>query len=630
MCGIAGYTAAPGRPPSKAVLDAIGDAMRHRGPDDDGHYIDTDIGLVHRRLSIIDLAGGKNPIFNEDRSVCVVLNGEIFNYRVLKRDLIARGHVFTTECDTEVLVHLYEERGVDLVEALNGMFAFALYDRRQKRLLLARDRLGQKPLYYSLHRGCFAFASEIQCFHAVPGLPMEIDETSVRRFLRYQYVPRPNTIYRHIRQLDPAHTLIFEHDEIRVENYWQLPPNPEPASMDSGSIDVRFRELLEDSVRCRMMADVPLGAFLSGGLDSAAIVATMADLSDMPVNTFTVGFQSASHDESDDADHVARQLGTIHRCARIDRIDPERIPTILAAFGEPFADASAIPTDYLCQAAREHVTVALSGDAADELLGGYNRYRVGLALARLGGESAAPIWAMLARGARWLPDSHRYYGSSVGKQLKHTERWLSSLVSSGGSVSPRSMKDEELVQLLGHDPEEATSDPVRARDAKQYGYRLPERMLRADCDSYLPDDIFVKIDRVSMRHGLEVRSPFVDYRLVEFVATLPIASKLDATGSKRPLRRLVQHRLPEVVGKRKHGFEPPVAEWLAGPLRDPALDLLHTCGNGVLDRSTVESWWTAHATGRVDHAKRLWPIYVLLVWLNEETKRRFAPSAQNG
>jgi asparagine synthase (glutamine-hydrolysing) len=437
MCGIAGVYYLDGQLPEEGPLRRLGDALRHRGPDDEGVFVHESFGMVHRRLSIIDLGTGQQPIFNEDRTVVTILNGELYNYRELRQGLETRGHVFSTRSDTEILVHLYEESGnLDFLAQVNGMFAFAIYDLRTRSLWLARDRTGKKPLYYYNDGRLFAFASELQALKELPGLKLSICPQAVDAFLRYNYVPSPLSIYREVRKLPAAHVLRLERGRVHIDRYWRMPaPHPD-GNLSDDAFEQAFRDHLSAAVGSRLISDVPLGAFLSGGLDSTAIVALMCDGQDSTVSTFSVGFGSGSFDESQEAAEVARALGTDHHVERQESIDVGDIDRILRQFGEPFGDSSAIPTYYLCRMARTRVTVALSGDGADEVLGGYNRYVAG---------QFAERWARLPRPLRvrrplrWiaaLPEGTGYYGDSFTKKLKLLTRFVRRLEDDPANIMP--------------------------------------------------------------------------------------------------------------------------------------------------------------------------------------------------
>lgn len=621
MCGIAGVYHLDGRQPEEAPLRRLAGALRHRGPDDEGMFIHEHFGMVHRRLSIIDLGTGQQPIFNEDRTVVTVLNGELYNYQELREGLEARGHLFSTKSDTEILVHFYEEFGnLDFLEQVNGMFAFAIYDVRKRSLWLARDRTGKKPLYYYNDGHRFAFASELQALKELPNLKLTVCPRAVDAFLRYNYVPNPLSIYREVRKLPAAHVLRLEHGQVSIHRYWRMPaPHPD-GSLSDDAFQQAFRDHLSAAVGSRLISDVPLGAFLSGGLDSTAIVALMCDRLGPAVSTFSVGFGSGSFDESAEAAEVARALGTDHHVESQDRIDVVEIDKILRHFGEPFGDSSAIPTYYLCRMARRRVTVALSGDGADEVLGGYNRYVAAQFAARW---ARLPRPLRVRRPLRWisaLPEGTGYYGDSVTKKLKLLTRFVGRLEEDPANIMPVVIDDVARSSLYSDVFREATTredegDPVLDVARHFAGLGLTEQMLWSDVETYLADDIHVKVDRMSMAHSLEVRCPFLDVRLLEFLATVPLRLKIRGSQTKRLLREFVAGRVPFVARRRKHGFEAPVGEWINRDLRERVDDLFAgSQAAEYFDRSRLRSMLEAHRTQGQDLAKPIWAVFVLLQW----------------
>jgi asparagine synthase (glutamine-hydrolysing) len=628
MCGIAGICYLDGRRPDEGVLRCVGNALRHRGPDDEGVFVHEGFGMVHRRLSIIDLTTGRQPIFNETGSVVTILNGEVYNYQELRTGLETRGHVFSTNSDTEVLVHLYEEKGnLDFLVDVNGMFAFVIYDLRSRTLWLARDRTGKKPLYYYSDGRQFAFASELQALRQLPGLHLTVCPKAVDAFLRYNYVPSPLSIYREVRKLPPAHVLKLVDGHISSSRYWRMPDPRPDGTISEDAFREAFREHLARAVSSRMVSDVPLGGFLSGGLDSTAIVALMSDRPGQAVSTFCVGFGSRSFDESDQASEVARALGTDHHVEMQESIDVNDIDAILSHFGEPFGDNSAIPTYYLCRMARKWVTVALSGDGADEVLAGYNRY----VASRL-----AVRWAQLPRALRlrqplrWiatLPEGTGYYGDSITKKLKLLSRFVDRLEEDPTSIMPIVIDDVARSSLYSESFREAVinddgEDPVLDVIRHFSGLGLTERMLWSDLETYLADDIHVKVDRMSMAHSLEVRCPFLDVRLLEFLATVPLHLKIRGNETKRLLREFVGERLPDVARRRKHGFEAPVGEWIKGDLRERVDDLFAGSeGAEYFDRSRLLAMLNAHRTQGQDLSKPIWALFVLLQWVESQSNK---------
>jgi asparagine synthase (glutamine-hydrolysing) len=629
MCGIGGIVYFDGRRPDEAQLRRIGHAMRHRGPDDEGTFIHESFGMVHRRLSIIDLDTGHQPIFNETRSVVTILNGEIYNYRALRRDLESKGHRFSTDSDTEVLVHLYEDHGdLGFLGQLNGMFAFLIYDLERRVLWLARDRAGKKPIYYYRDERQFAFASELQALRELSGLTFSLSPRAVDSFLRYNYVPGPLSIHREVRKMPAAHALKVDGDRIDTSPYWQMPaPEPDETMSDDDFHD-RFRERLRQAVRSRLIADVPLGAFLSGGLDSTAIVTLMSEQARGPVSTFSIGFGRGSFDESRESSAIAAALGTDHRVETHERIDVGDIDGIFAHFGEPFGDSSAIPTYYLCETARRHVTVALSGDGADEVLAGYNRYVA---------SQFASHWQRLPRALRprwplrWiasLPEGKGYYGDSFVKKLKLLSRFVDRLEMDPRNIVPIVLDDEARAALYSPDfrsvlAANSEDDAVLACVRQYAQLDLTERMLWTDFHTYLIDDINVKVDRMSMAHGLEVRCPFLDVDLMEFLATVPLRLKIRRGKTKRLLRALVAERFPETAKRRKHGFEAPIGEWIKTDLRERLDELFSGDAAGVFfDRKRLRGLLDAHRNRKIDLSKPIWAIFALLQWAESQQRAR--------
>ena len=625
MCGIGGILYLDGRQPDETQLRRVGHAIRHRGPDDEGIFIHESFGMVHRRLSIIDLSTGRQPIFNETRSVVTILNGEIYNYRALRRGLETKGHRFSTDSDTEVLVHLYEDHGdLGFLDQLNGMFAFLIYDLERRVLWLARDRTGKKPIYYYRDAQQFAFASELQALKQLSGLRFSPSPQAVDSFLRYNYVPGPLSIYREVRKMPAAHVMKVGGGRIDMNRYWQMPTPQPDESMSDDDFHDEFRERLGQAVRNRLIADVPLGAFLSGGLDSTAIVSVMSEQAQRPVSTFSIGFGNRSFDESHESSAIAAALGTDHHVEVHERIDLGDIDRIFAHFGEPFGDNSAIPTYYLCKMARRHVTVALSGDGADEVLAGYNRYVAG---------QFASDWQRLPRvlrprwPLRWiaaLPEGSGYYGDSFVKRLKLMSRFVDRLETDPRNIVPIVLDDEARVGL--YSPEFRAELAANREEDAVLGYvlqhaqlDLTERMLWTDADTYLIDDINVKVDRMSMAHRLEVRCPFLDVRLMEFLATVPLRLKIRRGKTKRLLRAFVATRFPETAKRRKHGFEAPIGEWLKADLRERVDGLfVSDLAGDFFDRERLRGLLDAHRNRNQDLSKPIWAVFALLQWAESQ------------
>jgi len=615
----------------------MNDAIVHRGPDDDGYYISqrdetgsgsriqgaSSAGLGMRRLSIIDLATGKQPIHNEDKTIWVVLNGEIYNYEDLRKELEAKGHRFYTQTDTEAIVHAYEEYGVDVPKHLRGMFAFALWDEKQQRLLLARDRVGKKPLLYSIIGDELVFASEFQAILRHPGVSREVNESAISNYLSFLCVPAPLTAFTGVRKLEPGHVLIWKDGETEIRRYWSLDFRNK---IDIGQREAgeRVVDLLRDAVRVRLMSDVPLGAFLSGGIDSSAVVALMSELSTERVKTFSIGFEEKEFNESNHARRVAERFGTDHHEFIVRPNAIEILPTLVRHYGEPYADSSAIPTYYLAKMTRQHVTVALNGDGGDECFAGYERYaamRISERyhhLPRLLREQVveAAIAALPAAGStRSRFGKARRFLDVMGRPAgERYLRWTSAI-------------SEELKTEL------CTTDFLaRTSSAKSIGYVQPwfegngeidivDRALMADTAHYLPDDLLVKVDIASMAVSLEARSPFLDHHVMEFAASLPAKYKLRGLTTKHLLKNALKGMLPpENLTRRKMGFGVPIRRWFRDELKSFLAETIlsdRSLGRGYFKREAVNHLVQEHTEGRRDYAHQLWTLLMLELWHQE-------------
>ena len=619
MCGIAGtFHFNPNEPVDARRLTAMTTAVAHRGPDADGFYIGRGIGLGHRRLSIIDLSTGDQPLTNEDRTVWVVFNGEIYNFAEVRADLVAHGHRFRTNSDTEVIVHAYEQWGERSVERFRGMFAYAVWDEPNRRLVLVRDRLGVKPLHYAVSPTGLVFGSEIKSLLENPAVPRDWSAEALDAYLALQYVPCPQTIYRGIFKLPPAHLLVAENGRVSIRRYWDLTftGDGDPAREEE-YLD-RLDALVTESVRLRLMSDVPLGAFLSGGIDSSAVVAAMVETNPGRVVTTSVGFAEQAFNEIQYARTVARHLGTEQHEETVEPHIVDLLPKLAWHLDEPFADSSAVPTYYVSQAAREHVTVALSGDGGDELWAGYARHRV-------------ERWELSAR--RWLGGSARVAGR-MAQRMPLGVKGMRSLRHL--ALSPaEACAHKHAYGLFESEARDALYAPDFAnevRDADPFvGFRLAyescgsadplDRALYVDVKTYLVDDIMTKVDRMSMAVSLESREPLLDHELLEFAATVPTSLKLKHGRSKYLLRRLLERRVPKsIVDRPKQGFEAPTGEWLRGPLA-PMVDGLLLDGRlhsrGIFDSREVARLWTAHRDGAEDHRHRLWSLVMLELWFRQ-------------
>jgi asparagine synthase (glutamine-hydrolysing) len=622
MCGIAGQLLPPGQRVDAGLLSAMTAALEHRGPDARGVHFAGRVGLGIQRLRVIDLSTGDQPIFNEDRSIVVVLNGEIYNYRELRRELRARGHHFATEGDTEVIVHLYEEHGASCVKRLHGMFAFALWDERAQQLLLARDRVGKKPLLYALRGGVLSWASEMQALLQDDSIPRQVDPDAIDRYLTFGYIPSPRTALLGVRKLPAAHTLLMREGRVHIERYWWLDYS---AKLDHPVDDLcaRLRHELLEATRRRLIADVPVGAFLSGGIDSSAVVAAMAQLSSQPVRTFSIGFDHHGFDELPAARRVARRFGTLHEEFQVRADAAQLVPRIVRHYGEPFADSSAIPAFYLAEVTRREVTVALNGDGGDESFAGYQRY-VANALAGRLDALPRPARGALALLGRRLPQSGRE--SNAVNRLRRISGSLAldpamryaRYTSWFDAEQRQAVYTGEFAAGLGAAGAEAE---LAARWSSASGRSSLDRMLELDAGGYLVDDLITKIDIATMAHGLEARSPFLDHQLMEFAATIPAELKVRGTQKKWILRQALRPWLPaDILDRHKQGFSVPLASWLRGELRgwtraillDPA-----TRSRGYFKPTAIARLLDRHDRGADGDAKRIYALVMLELWHRE-------------
>lgn len=628
MCGIAGaISLSPDEQVELEPLHAMAAQLAHRGPDDDGYYVDPRgrCGFGFRRLSIIDLAGGHQPISNEDETIWAVFNGEIYNFRELRAELLQQGHRFRTRCDSEVIVHLYEQHGEACFERLAGMFAIAIWDERAATLVLARDRLGQKPLTYAQHGDRLYFASEAKAILGLPGVPRELDPQSLHRYLLFQYVPAPHSIYRGFQKLKPGHVLkIAAHEPFRdvQREYWHVPEPCDPKGtkprLNYEVAKRRLGELLTKAIDKRLVSDVPLGAFLSGGVDSSIVVGLMRKLGVSPLRTFTIGFADARYDETVYAARVAGEFQTEHHEHTVTPRAREVLDTLAWHYDEPFADSSAIPTYYVSRYTREHVTVALTGDAGDECFAGYDRYRAARLAARFDHVPRA-VRSMLATGAGVLPR-----GGPKSKRNR-LYRFLSALRESGPrrylswvNIFPPAMLAEGYQP--GFAERIAFDEPLDWFDGlhESGGGSAATRANHADLLSYLPYDLLTKVDIASMACGLECRSPMLDHELVEFALSLPPEWRLGPGGGKRILKDWARELLPaEVLKRPKMGFGVPVGRWFRSELRDLLRQRL-TASDSLCARVFRPQWLhavvEAHLSGRDNYEHPLWALLMLELW----------------
>ena len=639
MCGITGWSNLDSHTPppdgARELLHAMCERMVHRGPDSEGAFVTSGVALGMRRLAIIDLVTGEQPVFNEDRSVAVVLNGEIYNYRELRAKLEKRGHTFRSASDTEVLPHLYEEYGDGMMSELNGMFAFALWDSRRRRLLIARDRFGEKPLYWGVFDNTLLFASEPKVLLAHPSVKPALNLQALRQYLSFDYVPAPLSIYEGINKLPAAHKLTLEDGRVEVERYWQLSyKTAEPVPSEDEAAE-HLRELLADAVRMRLVSDVPLGVLLSGGVDSSSIAALAVAASHEAVKTFSISFAESSFDESAYARSVAKFLGTDHHEERLSaNLAANLVSEIGAWMDEPFSDPSLVPTYLLSRFTRKHVTVALGGDGGDELFAGYPMY-AGLRWAEIykrvpqGIRTSViePLVRLLPVKTKNLSFDYKAMRFVTGAKYDTVARhhvWF-------GSFTP-----EEQTELLTHEALAASDGDIYGQ-ARQIAEEcdnedLVTRMQSVDTRLYLAEDILTKVDRASMAVSLEVRAPFLDPRVAEFAASLPCNYKLRGHRSKYILKKAVKEMLPPFVTRRgKKGFGVPVAEWLKEKLRPLARDLLspeRVRLAGVFNANYVARLQDEHERGIANHRKLLWTLLMFELWHESfvETPRRIETS----
>jgi asparagine synthase (glutamine-hydrolysing) len=623
MCGIAGIVnptqLQDGDP---ALLRRMCDVIKHRGPDDEGFHFTGQAGIGIRRLSIIDLQTGHQPVLSEDGSVAVVLNGEIYNYLELRRDLEEKGHRFATQGDTETIVHGYEEYGDECIRRLRGMFCFALWDEKKKRLLLARDRVGIKQLYYTTRNGALSFGSEIKCLLQDPAFRRKIRAQSLLAYLTFLYTPAPDTIYEGVSELPPAHYLAWENGSIRVQRYWRLEFRVEGGHQESYYVEGLLAKL-DDAVQSHLVSDVPLGAFLSGGIDSSTVVALMSREAGGGVETFTVGFEGkvGFYDERKEAKIIAERYRTKHHEFLVQPDVSDVLPRIIRAFDQPHADSSSIPNYYICQLARQHVTVALSGMGGDEMTGGYERY-LGVLLG--GRYRAVPgmLRRFVASSAGMLSD----FGGKGRFSAARLKRFVESaehdpmtayglLLSTFNHKELADLAVGELKNVLqNYTPAEVVGDAFRFSGTGD----LVHQMLFTDLTGYLPGDLLQLTDRMSMIHSLEVRVPFLDHELLEFAATIPSDLKIRKLTKKYILQKISKRFLPEeIVTKEKRGFSIPLTFWMRNDLNvfvTQMLDPQKIEKLGYFSPATVSRLVQEHSSGRANHENKLWALVMFCAW----------------
>jgi asparagine synthase (glutamine-hydrolysing) len=630
MCGICGLVSLDGASaPDPAALAAMNETLVHRGPDSDGSVIDGPCGLAMRRLSIIDLAGGDQPIANEDGRIQVIQNGEIYNYRELAEELRGRGHSFSTHSDTEVMVHLYEEHGPAFVDRLRGMFALALWDSREGRLVLARDRFGIKPLYYRVANGQLSFASELKALLRQPGFSREIDPSALEAFLAFNSIPAPLTIFSEARKLPAGHTLVMERGEVTISRYAR--PEPVPADRvrteSDEALAEELRERLRDSVRAHLVSDVPVGVLLSGGIDSSALTAMAAAESGYRVSTFSIGFEESSFDELEQARLVAQRYGTDHHELILRPDAVELLPRLVETFDEPFGDSSALPTYLVSGLAADTVKVVLSGEGGDELFGGYYTYVADRLAPRVGRAAPflRPLVELLPSSSGKASFDYKAKRFVRGAHLPPVERhhaWK--------EIFTPEAQEELLAGGRVSDP----LDAYRARYAETEGAQELARLQDLDLGIYLVDDLLVKTDRASMAHSLEARVPFLDPVVAELAHALETRQKVRGFSKKRLLRRAVEPLVPrEIIRGRKQGFSIPVAAWLRGELGPFARDVLSretVERQGYLDPAAVTRVLDRHISGKEDLSRQIWGLLNFTLWFERYAREPSPAGAPAG
>ena len=620
MCGIAGIVRSDGARVDRELLERMNGAIRHRGPDDDGYYFSDGVGLAMRRLSIIDLAHGKQPIHNHDRTAWIVFNGEIYNYRELRAQLEELGHRFYTDSDTEAIVHAYDQYGTDCPKYLRGMFAFAIWDERAKSLFLARDRVGKKPLLYAELNGELVFGSEFTALLQHPGISRDVDFEAIHYYLSFICVPAPLTAYRAIRKLEPGHWLKWRNGEIKIERYWQLDFSKK-LNIGEEEAGERVVELLREAVRVRLMSEVPLGAFLSGGIDSSAVVALMAQESSEQVKTFSIGFDEQDFSELHHARRVAEHVGADHHEFIVRPDAMEILPALVEHYGEPFADSSAIPSYYVSKETRAYVTVALNGDGGDECFAGYQRYAAMNLAQKYGALPGALRNGMIANVVKALPGldarsnllrkARRFVAAASLPTVERYLRWVSAF----DEAAKQNLYSESFRHETANFRTASILEPWFAR---ANGAGIVDASLLTDTMTYLPNDLLVKMDIASMTVSLEARSPFLDHHLMEFAASLPENLKLRRLTTKYLLKRVLRKLVPaENLNRSKMGFGVPIGHWFRGAMQPFLRETLlseKALARGLFKPEIVQQIIDQHVEGRIDHSHRLWSLLMLELW----------------
>lgn len=622
MCGIVGIVRNDGKAVDQALLSRMCTLIRHRGPDDDGFYFNGPAGLGMRRLSIIDVKGGQQPIHNQDQTAWIVYNGEIYNYLELRERLEKLGHTFYTNSDTEAIIHAYDQYGSDCPRHLRGMFAFAIWDERTQELLLARDRVGKKPLLYAEVNGQLVFGSEFSALLAHPDVSRDIEPKALDHYLSFMCVPAPLTAYKSIKKLEPGHTLRWRKGEIRTERYW-LPDFSHKLKISEEEAGERAIEILREAVRIRLMSEVPLGAFLSGGIDSSAVVALMSQESSEPVKTFSIGFEEQDFSELHHARRVAEHIGADHHEFIVRPDAMEVLPILVEHYGEPYADSSAVPTYYVARETRKHVTVALNGDGGDESFAGYERYAaMGVA------ESYRKLPALLREsvirravglvpapetGRSTIRSAKRFMNAASLPKVDRYMRWV--------SVFSREAKDSLYSETFHHETSDFNAaGTIEPWFAHANGAGVVDASMLTDIMTYLPNDLLVKVDIASMAVSLEARSPFLDHHVIEFAASLPERFKVRRLTTKYLLKRILRRLLPrENLHRRKMGFGVPIGHWFRGKMQPFLREVLlseKALGRDLFNSASVRQLIELHVRGERDYSHQLWTLLMLELWFN--------------
>lgn len=621
MCGITGFVNGDGRPAERELLGAMNREIIHRGPDEDGFYTHENVGLAMRRLAIIDLAGGQQPIHNQDRSKWLIFNGEIYNYQELRKGLIERGHKLYTRSDTEAVLCLYDEYGADCLQHLRGMFAFAIWDEKDRSLFLARDRVGKKPLLYSHQpNGDLIFGSEFSAVLKHPSVSRDVDMCAIDSFMSYLCVPAPQTAFKAIRKLEPGHWLRWKGGRIEMQRYW-LPDFSKKIKISESEAIEETTRILRESTKLRMISEVPLGAFLSGGVDSSAVVALMAQESSTPVKTFSIGFEEQDFSELKYARRVAEHVGAEHHefIVRPDAL--EVLPTLVEHYGEPYADSSAIPTYYVSRETRKHVTVALNGDGGDESFAGYERY-MAMEIAELYKSVPSILRKLLIEGPIGLlptseikktriRDVQRFFISANEPRIERYFRWMS-------TFKPAFKRELYTSEFSNAISSQDTSHFLGDWFKRANGSGVLDATLLTDQMTYLPNDLLVKVDIASMANSLEARSPFLDHHLIEFAASLPEKLKMNRLRTKYLLKKVAARLVPpEVIYRRKMGFGVPIGHWFRGEMKDFVREVLlseKASKRGIVRTEAVKNLVDQHIAGEADHAFPIWSLLMLELW----------------